>query len=579
MKESSEVRNGLHIDWNVPIAARDGTILRGDVFRPIEEGRYPALVNYGPYAKGLAFADGFPAQWRNLLRDYPEVAEGSTTDFAVWESADPEKWVPHGYVIVRVDSRGAGQSPGIVDPWSEDETNDFYDCIEWAADQRWSNGNIGLAGVSYYASTQWTVAARKPPHLKAICPFEGAADFYRDVIRHGGILSTFLQRWYPIQVVNVQHGLGSRARISRMTGAGIAGDIDLTDEELAQRRVDIHANVLAAQFDNGYAKARSAVLTDIEVPLLSCGNWGGQGMHLRGNIEGFLGAASPDKWLELHGREHWTEFYTDYGVGLQRQFFDHYLKGEDNGWNNRPPILLQVRHIDKFVEREESEWPIARTAWTRWYLDAETRSLTPDIPADTGEAHFAAMTDKVTFWSKPFETETEMTGPMAAKLFASSTTTDADIFLAVRLYDPSGTEVLFNGAADPNCPVSLGWLRASHRRLDLDKTLPYRPYHTHDRAEPLQPGTEYELDIEVWPTSVVIPAGYQLALTISGTDYQHDLPEPWPQVYGVPLRGVSVMKHDDPSDRPADIYGGETTVFTGTRSPSSILLPFVPVRE
>ena len=177
MKESSEVRNGLRIDWNVPIAARDGTILRADVFRPIEEGRYPALVNYGPYAKGLAFADGFPAQWHGLLRDYPEVAEGSTTDFAVWESPDPEKWTPHGYVIVRVDSRGAGQSPGIVDPWSEDETNDFYDCIEWAADQRWSNGNIGLAGVSYYASTQWTVAARKPPHLKAICPFEGAADF------------------------------------------------------------------------------------------------------------------------------------------------------------------------------------------------------------------------------------------------------------------------------------------------------------------------------------------------------------------------------------------------------------------
>ncbi|MDX3910596.1 MAG: CocE/NonD family hydrolase [Sphingobium sp.] len=559
--------------------ARDGTVLRADVFRPIKEGRYPALVNYGPYAKGLAFADGYPAQWENLLRDHPEVAEGTTTDFAVWESVDPEKWVPHDYVVVRADSRGAGQSPGIVDPWSEDETNDFYDCIEWAAEQRWSNGSIGLAGVSYYAMNQWTVAARKPPHLKAICPFEGASDFYREAIRHGGILSTFLQRWYPVQVVNGQHGLGSRARKSRMTGEGIAGDIDLSDEELEQRRVDIHANVLGAQFDDGYAKARSAILAEIEVPLLSCGNWGGQGMHLRGNIEGFLGAASSHKWLELHGREHWTEFYTDYGVALQRQFFDHYLKGEDNGWTRRAPVLLQVRHVDKFVEREESEWPIARTAWTRWYLDAETHSLTLDVPADTGKAHFTAMTDKVTFWSKPFEAETEMTGPMAAKLFASSSTTDADIFVAVRLYDPDGSEVLFNGATDPNCPVSLGWLRASHRRLDLERTLPYRPYHTHDRAEPLQPGAEYELDIEIWPTSVVIPAGYRLAVTISGADYQHDLPEPWPQVYGVPLRGVSVMTHDDPTDRPADVFGGETTILTGADSPSSILLPFVPPRK
>jgi uncharacterized protein len=578
MKERSEVRNGLRIDWNVPILARDGTILRGDVFRPIEEGRYPTIASYGPYGKGLHFADGFPAQWEGLVRDHPEVAEGTTTDFANWETADPEKWVPHGYVILRVDSRGAGQSPGIVDPWSEDEVNDLYDSIEWAAEQPWSNGNVGLTGVSYYASTQWTVAARKPPHLKAICPFEGAADFYRDLIRHGGILSTFLRRWYPIQVTNVQNGLGSRARISRMTGEGIAGDIDLTDDELAQRRVDIHANVLAAKFDEGYAKARSAVLSDIEIPLLSCGNWGGQGMHLRGNVEGFLGVSSKEKWLELHGLEHWTEFFTDYGVGLQLQFFDHYLKGEDNGWDKRPPVLLQVRHIDKFVEREENEWPIARTQWTRLYLDAETLALSADVPADDGKVQFAAMTDKVTFWSKPFETETEMTGPMAAKLFASSTTTDADLFLAVRLYDPSGAEVLFNGATDPNCPVSLGWLRASHRRLDADKTLPYRPYHTHDREEPLQPGAEYELDVEIWPTSVVIPAGYRIALTISGADYQHDLPEPLPEVYGEKLRGASVILHDDPTDRPSDIFGGTTSISTGTGSPSSILLPFVPAR-
>jgi uncharacterized protein len=572
----AEIRHGIRVDWNVPIQVRDGSVLLADVFRPVEDGRYPTLLSYGPYAKGLAFQDGYPAQWAGLLRDYPEVAQGTSCDFANWETADPEKWVPHGYVLVRVDSRGAGESPGTIDPWSEEETSDYYDCIEWAGAQTWSTGNVGLAGVSYYAMNQWAVAAAQPPHLKAICPFEGAADFYREAARHGGILSTFLQRWYPVQVINVQHGLGARARKSRATGRGIAGDAELSEQALAANRVDVRGRLLASGLNDHYTRSRSPDLTRINVPVLSCGNWGGQGLHLRGNVEGYLAAGSDQKWLELHGREHWTEFYTDYGVALQRQFFDHFLKGADNGWDKRPPVLLQVRHLDGFVEREEGEWPLARTEWTRFYLDAEASKLSRTLPGRSSSVTFRAMTEKRTFWSDPFEADTELTGPMAAKLFVSSTTTDADLFLAVRLYDPQDKEVLFVGATDPNCPVSLGWLRASQRRLDPDRSLPYRPYHSHDRSEPLEPGAEYELDVEIWPSSIVIPRGYRLALTVSGADYQHDLPEPWPQVYGVPLRGTSVMLHDDPEDRPPAIFDGDTTLFTGANKPASILLPFIP---
>ncbi|QDC37777.1 CocE/NonD family hydrolase [Sphingobium fuliginis] len=576
MNETTEIRNGLCVSWNVPIPARDGTILRADIFRPADGGRCPALLSYGPYAKGLAFQDGYPAQWESLIRDYPEVARDTTTELAVWETPDPERWVPFGYAIVRVDSRGAGQSPGMIDPWSTDESKDLYDCIEWAAAQAWCTGRVGLAGVSYYAMNQWTVAAMQPPHLAAICPFEGASDLYRDGIRHGGILSTFLQRWFPVQVLHVQNGLGSRAPISRMTGTGIAGDVDLSDEELSARRVDIAQLVQEAVFENEYTESRTADLSKITVPLLSCGNWGGQGMHLRGNVEGFLGAGSNQKWLELHGREHWTEFYTDYGVALQRQFFDHFLKGADNGWDKRPPVLLQVRHVDGFVEREEAEWPIARTRWTDFHLDASRLSLSRTALDTEASIGFQALSESVTFWSDPFEEDTEITGPLAAKLFAASTTTDADIFLALRLYDPDRKEVLFVGATDPNCPLSLGWLRASHRKLDAQRSLPYRPFHPHDRAEPLEPGARYELDIEIWPTSIVVPKGFMVAVTISGTDYHHDLPEPWPQVYGVPLRGVSVMTHDDPVDRPAAIFGGVTTIFTGGASRSAIAVPIVP---
>lgn len=576
MKQASEIRNGLRVDWNVPITMRDGLALRADVFRPIDEGEYPVLMSYGPYAKGLAFQDGYPAQWEGLMRDYPEVGRGTTSEFANWETADPEKWVPHGYVVIRVDSRGAGQSPGFIDHWSTQEAEDYYDCIEWAGVQPWSNGHVGLAGVSYYAMNQWVVAAKRPPHLKAICPFEGAADFYRDVIRHGGILCTFVPRWYPIQVLNVQYGLGSRARKSRATGEGIAGDMDLTDAELAANRVDIPSALLSAVFDADYTKNRSPDLPEIQVPLLSCANWGGQGLHLRGNVEGYLGAGSARKWLEFHGREHWTEFYTDYGLNLQRQFFDHFLKGADNGWDKRPPVLMQVRHIDRFVAREEQEWPLARTRWTRLYLDIDNLALTAEPPARSSSAGFRAMKDKLTFRSAPFEEETEITGPMAAKLFAASSTTDADLFLSFRVFDPDDQEVLFVGAVDPNCPISLGWLRASHRKLDPARSLPYRPWHPHDEAEPLEPGKPYELDIEIWPSCIVVPKGYRIALTIAGTDYQHDLPGPWPQIYGVEQRGVSVMVHDHPQDRPPAIFDGETTLFAGGDTPASILLPVIP---
>ena len=90
----------------------------------------------------------------------------------------------------------------------------------------------------------------------------------------------------------------------------------------------------------------------VTVPLLSAANWGGQGLHPRGNFEGFVRAASQQKWLEVHGIEHWTHFYTDYGVALQKRFFDHFLKGEDTGWTKQPQVLLQVRHPgERFVER------------------------------------------------------------------------------------------------------------------------------------------------------------------------------------------------------------------------------------
>src|SRR5438094_676243 len=263
-------------------------------------------MSYGPYAKGLAFQDGYPSAWQRMVAEHPEVAYGSTNKYQAWEVVDPEKWVPEGYACVRVDSRGAGRSPGHIDHFSPRETQDFYQCIEWAGKQRWSSGKVGLNGISYYGINQWHVASLQPPHLAAMCIWEGAADWYRDMTHHGGILSTFWANWYDMQVKTVQYGLGERGPRSRVTGEPVCGDETLSDRELQENRCGFGDDILAHPLDDDYHRGRSPVWEKITVPLLSAANWGSQELHLRGNVEGFVRAASKHKWLELHGLEHWT---------------------------------------------------------------------------------------------------------------------------------------------------------------------------------------------------------------------------------------------------------------------------------
>ncbi len=573
----SEIRDGMKIDWDVPISMDDGLVLRADVYRPVEEGRHPVILSYGPYAKGLAFQDGYPSAWQRMVAEHPDVAHGSSNLYQSWEVVDPEKWVPAGYACVRVDSRGAGRSPGYIDHFSPRETRDFYHCIEWAGVQSWSSGKVGLNGISYYGMNQWHVATLQPPHLSAMCIWEGSADWYRDMTHHGGILSTFFANWYDMQVKTVQYGLGERGPRSRVTGALVCGDETLSDAELAKNRCDFGDDILAHPLDDDYHLARSPVWEKITIPFLSAANWGGQGLHPRGNFEGFAHAASKHKWLEAHGIEHWTHFYTDYGRLLQKRFFDYFLKGENNGWDRQPRVQLQVRHVDRFVERHENEWPIARTRWTKLYLHPTAHRLAPEPPDASASVTYDGWGDGVTFVSAPLDKETEITGPLAAKLFVSSSTADADLFLVFRVFTPDLREVVFMGAIDPHTPIAQGWLRASHRKLDPKLSTECRPYHTHDQKQSLKPGEIVELDVEIWPTSIVVPAGHRITLTVRGKDYE------WQKSTGAKLSnfknellGCGPFLHDDPRDRPASVFGGQVTLHMGPQHPSYILVPVVP---
>ncbi|NKB50197.1 MAG: CocE/NonD family hydrolase [Alphaproteobacteria bacterium] len=570
----------MRIDWDVPIEMDDGLVLRANVYRPDDEGQYPVIMSYGPYGKDLHFEELYKTCWDLMCQNHPDVPAGSSNIHQAWEVADLEKWVPHGYALVRVDSRGAGRSPGYLEHFSSRETQDFAACIEWGGVQVWSNGKVGLSGISYYAINQWQVAALQPKHLAAICPWEGSSDYYREGAYHGGIYSSFARHWYDMQIMQIQHGYGDRGYKSRANGVLAAGPDTVSDEELAATRFDLHASMRAHPLDDEFFAERAVDYSKIEVPILSCGNWGGAPLHPRGNFHGYMLPPSKQKWLEVHGLEHWSLYYTDYGNDLQMRFFDCFLKGDDSGWKDQPQVSLNVRHPgEKFVLRAEEDWPLPRTEWTKFHFEPAGQILSETPAGKAAEITYEAMGDGLTFVSNPVADDTEICGPMAVKLNVSSDTKDADMFVILRVFQPDMKEVTFRGALDPHTPVASGWLRASHRKLDPARSEEWAPFHSHDEVEALTPGEVYELDIEIHATGIVVPKGYRFALSIRGCDYVYP---------GEPNAGLSNMKntftgvgpflHDDETDRPPAIFDNNVTVHLGPDHPGYALLPIIPAK-
>jgi predicted acyl esterase len=260
------------------------------------------------------------------------------------------------------------------------------------------------------------------------------------------------------------------------------------------------------------------------------------------------------------------------------RFFDHFLKGANKGWDKQPSVQLKVRTVEDFILRHENEWPLARTKWTE--LPLALSNLTLGGTEDTGaqELSFKARSRGVRLTSDPFAAETEITGPVALRLFVSSTTTDADIFATVNLLDSDGKEVLFASAFEPRAPLTQGWLRLSRRKIDAAKSRPWRPWHSHDEIQPLLPGEVYTVDIEIWPTSIVVPVGYRLALTIQGQDYDHGLPERR-LAYGREQFGSGPYWHEHPGDRDKPEYDGITTLVSKAGARPFLLVPVVPPKS
>ena len=510
----------LIVEKDVPIKVRDGAVLRADVFRPGGVDTFPAIMTLGPYPKDIHFKSWSQMRPVNVNVDGP---------YMHWESVDPEWWVPQGYAVIRVDGRGTGKSPGTAHNLTMLEAEDYHDAVEWAGVQRWSNGRVAVMGVSYFAMNAWRVASLNPPHLAAIIPWEGAFDLYRDVNRHGGIRSnTFTQAW--------------------------ASNVSRHAQE-PTRQVpypELYGDRVARNNPNP---------ADIKVPLLSAGNWGGVGLHLRGNIEGYLGAGSRHKFLRIHSGDHVTPFYSLEGRLYQMRFLEHWLRGVDTGILREPPIRLAIRHGGNEYEwRYEYEWPLDRTRWTPYHLDARDaalsisrvdRSTEVSYHADLGAGTYGA-----TFTTPPFEQDTEITGPIKLRLWVSSSVGDADLFAVLHHIDTSGQEVTYPSQMQTTIAAAYGWLRVSHRKLDPTRTTPYRPFHTHDELQKVKPGEIVPVEIEVWPSSMVLRRGQRLTLEVAANDDPK----------------MTSFSHTDTTDR---VQSGTTTIHTGGAHDSYLLLPVI----
>jgi putative CocE/NonD family hydrolase len=499
---------------DVTVTMRDGVKLSLCIYLPDGEGRYPALFAASPYQHEFDDVPAFP--------------------LFLWRETGPVEWYTQkGYAYVHADVRGSGKSEGDFGFMDATEQQDYVELIAWIAKQPWCTGKIGGIGQSYYAMAQWLMACANPPGLACIVPYDGLVDQYRCSNYHGGIFCNYRPGWYISLLANNQHRQADRPGRPRMT-------------------MDLVGDIVAHPLNDDWWKERSAFerLKDIRVPVLSIGHWGKMGLHLRGNILGYEQVTAPKKLVvtgakNVHEAHHQFD-EIEFHEREMLPFYEHHLKGVQNGVMDEPPVKIFVRGVD--VWRHEPEWPLPRAEYKSWYLHAgpsgsltsiNDGGLSPEAPsredsttsytypdwewkmgviASDPEGRPDPIRRVLTFTSAPLDDDLEVTGPIVLELYASSDQIDTQFIVKLADQLPQGAEARAKNIQPASVNVSKGWLKASHREKNEARSTPYRPFYTHANPVAIEPGRVYRFDIKVLPISYVFRKGHRIRLEIVNGD-------------------------------------------------------------
>ena len=524
---------GVLVERDVAVSMRDGVQLRVDVFRPDIDRPVPVLLCAHPYGKDNTpprrrHGYGIPRQYRVLTQSKPLSHSAWTS----WEAPDPAHWVSRGYAVINADLRGWGHSEGEGELFSEQEGRDGHDLVEWAAAQPWSTGRVAMTGVSYLAISQWATAAERPPHLAAICPWEGFTDAYRDLARPGGVREDgFVIMW--------------------TTMLRLASGKPVTFRYEQKHRA----------LRDAWWEARARDIEKIDVPTLVCGSFSDHDLHSRGSFEGFRRIASEHKWLYTHRGPKWATYYSPEALAVQAEFFDHFLRDKDTGILERARVRVEVREDADTVTsvHDVADWPPPGTTWRELHLDTGHRTLTDGPPAGSDEVTWRTRGDGLSFrWQ--VEADTELVGPMSARLWVSLPEGgDVSLFVGVTK-ERDGQDIGFEGSYGfRGDTVTHGMLRAAQRRLDPALSEPGRPVHTHTEEEFLEPGQAVPLEIALLPSATLFRAGEVLRFDVRGH---------WLQARN-PLTGQFPAGYQ-PSPR------GRCVLHTGGAHDSTLRVPVAP---
>jgi len=515
------VKNGILVERDVAVPMRDGIILYTDIYRPEVAINIPAIVAWSPYGKSVSYLGGGP------MPGVPPVSP-----MTKFEGPDPAYWCKYGYAVINIDARGAGNSEGDILQFSTGEGRDAHDLIEWVAAREWCNGKVGMTGNSWLAISQWFAAAEKPPHLAAIAPWEGFNDMYRDGLCIGGVPE-----------------VGFNETIFHI----LCGPNRMEDNSAMIRKYPLM---------NDYWNDKIARVENIDIPAYVVASY--NPLHTHGTFDAYRRMSSNEKWLRVHNTQEWADYYDPENIEDLRRFFDRYLKGIENGWENTPRVRLSVLDpggVD-VVNRPEKEWPLARTQYQKLYLDSSTNSLSPEQPKKESSTRYRADDGKgQAAFTIQFNEDVELTGYMKLRLWVEADgADDMDLFVYVSKLDEKGNDLPAYVLTFPNTGVR-GIIRVSHRELDETRSTPSEPYLIHRQEQLLKPGEIVPVEIGIWPIGMIWHAGQKLRLVVQGYAFW------WFEDKMLP--GGPIFRYNIRNK-------GDHIIHTGGKYDSHLLVPKIP---